>query len=264
MPARVATPPASVALEPHRRLLASASSVLHRSSQSVPAPAPPTRWRDRSALAPAPPGLLTFNRSAVSFTVHPSASILSRINSPRCGGSYIVAIALPPRSVIVDQAHVYGFRSLEAPGCRPDSGGARRRCRPGRAGPPWSSHSVCSVATHGPGRAGTGPRRARRSGSRRRAYVHRAHTRTTRTLEHHQGGSLSTNSYATALQGRAPSRRPTAASRRGRRHVGAYVPPDVAQRLRVLAAQEDTSTQALIVEAIEMLFRSRRGGGGVG
>ena len=150
------------------------------------------------------------------------------------------------------------------PGCRPDSGGARRRCRLGRAGPPWSSHSVCSVATHGPGRAGTGPRRARRSGSRRRAYVHRAHTRTTRTLEHHQGGSLSTNSYATALQGRAPSRRPTAASRQGRRHVGAYVPPDVAQRLRVLAAQEDTSTQALIVEAIEMLFRSRRGGGGVG
>ena len=94
------------------------------------------------------------------------------------------------------------------------------------------------------------------------AAVHTFIVRTLETLEHHQGGSLSTNSYATALQGRAPSRRPTAASRQGRRHVGAYVPPDVAQRLRVLAAQEDTSTQALIVEAIEMLFRSRRGGVG--
>ena len=65
------------------------------------------------------------------------------------------------------------------------------------------------------------------------------------------------NTYAAALQGRAPSRRPTAASRQGRRHVGAYVPPDVARQLRVIAAQEDTSTQALIEQAIEMLFRSR-------
>ena len=66
-----------------------------------------------------------------------------------------------------------------------------------------------------------------------------------------------TNNYAAALQGRAPGRRPTAASRQGRRHVGAYVPPDVARQLRVIAAQEDTSTQALIEQAIEMLFRSR-------
>ena len=67
------------------------------------------------------------------------------------------------------------------------------------------------------------------------------------------------NSYVAALQGRAPGRRPTAASRQGRRHVDAYVPPDVARQLRVIAAQEDTSTQALIVEAIKMLFRSRAG-----
>ena len=65
------------------------------------------------------------------------------------------------------------------------------------------------------------------------------------------------NNYAAALQGRAPGRRPTAASRQGRRHVGAYVPPDVARQLRVIAAQEDTSTQALIEQAIEMLFRHR-------
>ena len=65
------------------------------------------------------------------------------------------------------------------------------------------------------------------------------------------------NTYAAALQGRAPGRRPTAASRQGRKHVGAYVPPDVARQLRVIAAQEDTSTQALIVEAINLLFRHR-------
>ena len=48
------------------------------------------------------------NRLAVSVTDHPSASTLSRINSPRCGGLYIVAI-LPPFSG-VDQIHVYDLR----------------------------------------------------------------------------------------------------------------------------------------------------------
>ena len=67
------------------------------------------------------------------------------------------------------------------------------------------------------------------------------------------------NNYAAALQGRAPGRRPTAASRQGRRHVGAYVPPDVARQLRVIAAQEDTSTQALIMEGIERVFQARSG-----
>ena len=71
--------------------------------------------------------------------------------------------------------------------------------------------------------------------------------------------STTEHTYAAALQGRAIGRRPTAASRQGRRHVGAYVPPDVARQLRVIAAREDSSTQALIEEAIEMLFRSRTG-----
>ena len=71
--------------------------------------------------------------------------------------------------------------------------------------------------------------------------------------------STTGNNYAAALQGRAPGRRPTAASRQGRRHVGAYVPPATARQLRVIAAQEDTSTQALIEQAIEMLFQSRAG-----
>ena len=69
--------------------------------------------------------------------------------------------------------------------------------------------------------------------------------------------SATSNTYAAALQGRAPGRRPTAASRQDRRHVGAYVPPNVARQLRVIAAQEDTSTQALIEQAIEMLFQDR-------
>ena len=72
-------------------------------------------------------------------------------------------------------------------------------------------------------------------------------------------GSISStaNTYAAALQGRAPGRRPTAASRQGRKRVGAYVSPGGARQLRVLAAQEDTSTQAPIEQAIELLFRSR-------
>ena len=69
------------------------------------------------------------------------------------------------------------------------------------------------------------------------------------------------NTYAARTpEGRAPGRRPTGASRQGRRHVGAYVPPDVARQLRVIAAQKDSSTQALIEQAIEMLFQSRRSG----
>ena len=49
------------------------------------------------------------------------------------------------------------------------------------------------------------------------------------------------------------------ATRQGRKHVGVYVPPDVAHRLRVIAAQEDASTQALIVEGIERVFQARAG-----
>ena len=65
--------------------------------------------------------------------------------------------------------------------------------------------------------------------------------------------------FADALQQPAePSRRPVAATRQGKRHVGCYVDPAVARQLRVIAAQEDSSVQQLIEEAIEMLFRSRR------
>lgn len=51
--------------------------------------------------------------------------------------------------------------------------------------------------------------------------------------------------------------RPMSPSRQGRKHVGAYVDPAVARRLRVIAASEDSSVQQLIEEGIEMLFQSR-------
>ena len=73
------------------------------------------------------------------------------------------------------------------------------------------------------------------------------------------------NDYAAALQGQAPAARTrTAASRQGRKHVGAYVDADTARQLRVLAAEHDTTTQALIEQAIELLFQAHRRGGGVG
>ena len=74
------------------------------------------------------------------------------------------------------------------------------------------------------------------------------------------GGPMNSK-FADALQPPAaePSRRPVAATRQGRKHVGAYVLPDVARQLRVIAAQEDTSVQALIIEGIERVFQARRG-----
>ena len=63
--------------------------------------------------------------------------------------------------------------------------------------------------------------------------------------------------FTDTLKAPAAPGRAVPATRQGRKHVGVYVLPDVAHRLRVLAAVESTSTQALIVEAIEMLLRSR-------
>ena len=51
-----------------------------------------------------------------------------------------------------------------------------------------------------------------------------------------------------------------APSRQGRKHVDAYVDADMARQLRVLAAERDTTTQALIVEAIGLLFQAHQPG----
>ena len=66
--------------------------------------------------------------------------------------------------------------------------------------------------------------------------------------------------FTDTLKAPAEPSRAVPATRQGRKHVGVYVPPDVAHRLRVLAAVESTSTQALIEQAIELLFQSRRSG----
>ena len=65
--------------------------------------------------------------------------------------------------------------------------------------------------------------------------------------------------FTDSLKAPAAPGRAGPATRQGRKHVGVYVPPDVARQLRVIAAQEDTSTQALIMEGIERVFQARSG-----
>ncbi|WP_018263993.1 ribbon-helix-helix domain-containing protein [Methylobacterium sp. WSM2598] len=43
-------------------------------------------------------------------------------------------------------------------------------------------------------------------------------------------------------------------SREGTKFVGGHFPPKVAKELKLLAVTEDTSTQALLEEAIDLLF----------
>lgn len=50
----------------------------------------------------------------------------------------------------------------------------------------------------------------------------------------------------------------TAPSRRGKKHIGGYYPPDVSKRIRQLALEEETTMQELVGEGLELLFESRR------
>ena len=43
-------------------------------------------------------------------------------------------------------------------------------------------------------------------------------------------------------------------SRTGTRLIGGHFPPDVAKHLKILAAEEDTSVQSLLEEALDLLF----------
>ena len=54
---------------------------------------------------------------------------------------------------------------------------------------------------------------------------------------------------------KSPHDRP---ARRATKHVGGYFDPEVSRQLRVIAAEEDSSVQALLAEAIDMLFQSRK------
>ena len=47
-------------------------------------------------------------------------------------------------------------------------------------------------------------------------------------------------------------------SRKSTKHVGGYFDPAVSKQLREIALHEDSSVQALLGEAIDMLFQSRR------
>ena len=47
-------------------------------------------------------------------------------------------------------------------------------------------------------------------------------------------------------------------SRKSTKHVGGYFDPTVSRQLREIALAEDSSVQALLGEAIDMLFQSRR------
>lgn len=56
---------------------------------------------------------------------------------------------------------------------------------------------------------------------------------------------------ATAPIPKEPERKPT---RSGTVLIGGHFPPQVKQQLRILAAEENTTSQALIEEALDLLF----------
>lgn len=59
-------------------------------------------------------------------------------------------------------------------------------------------------------------------------------------------------------QGTSPASVHARPSRKSTKHVGGYFDPAVSRQLREIALAEDSSVQALLGEAIDMLFQSRR------
>ena len=119
-----------------------------------------------------------------------------------------------------------------------------------------SARSVRSVATHRPGRAGIG---ADREGGRRdsaRACCALCAQRA------QQGDTMS--KFTDTLKAPAAPGRAGPATRQGRKHVGVYVLPDVAHRLRVLAAVESTSTASAHRAGYRDALSVARQGGQVG
>ena len=55
-----------------------------------------------------------------------------------------------------------------------------------------------------------------------------------------------------------PAQTNTRPSRIKTKHVGGYFDPAVSKQLRSIALDEDTSVQALVAEALDMLFHARR------
>ena len=56
--------------------------------------------------------------------------------------------------------------------------------------------------------------------------------------------------------GAAPAARAT--TREGTKHIGGYYALEVSKQLKFLAVNEDTTVQALLAEALNLLFQSRR------
>ena len=118
-----------------------------------------------------------------------------------------------------------------------------------------SARSVRSVPTHRAGRAGSQRGHARRERSTAVACCALCAQRAQQHREHTQGETMS--KFTDSLKAPAAPSRAVPATRHGRKHVGVYVLPDVAHRLRVLAAVENTTTQRLIEEGIERVLASR-------
>ena len=77
------------------------------------------------------------------------------------------------------------------------------------------------------------------------------------------------NKFASALKGKpknSPKKetesKPTSIhdrpSRKGTKHIGGYFPLEASKQIRQIALDEDSSVQALLGEAIDMLFHSRK------
>ena len=69
------------------------------------------------------------------------------------------------------------------------------------------------------------------------------------------------NGFAQALgkKAAAPPRPPSSKSSKKRgKHIGGYFTPEVSRQVRQMALDENSSVQALLGEALDMLFESRR------
>ncbi|MDE2806558.1 MAG: hypothetical protein OXN18_15560 [Gemmatimonadota bacterium] len=69
------------------------------------------------------------------------------------------------------------------------------------------------------------------------------------------------NRFAQAL-GKKPSpqqqQAPAKSSKKRGKHIGGYFTPEVSRQLRQVALDENSSVQALLGEALDLLFESRR------
>ena len=63
------------------------------------------------------------------------------------------------------------------------------------------------------------------------------------------------NKFATALTPKGT--RGGGRQRQETRHIGGHFPPQTVKQLRLIAVEEDTTSQALLEEALNLLFQSR-------